>query len=160
MWPRITIPLWHPDHILHRSCLEHQYADGLSTIPDREQTCECYYMSQNLTDLHCMSQPGGCTYCTRAHTQWARFEEDVDDVIPLAIRSVTLEAVKPGVISDTSLVRTITGTCSQDSLEFNTGIFLYSGKHNTIQHLRRSFIWYRMTFDSAEYVRYPWNIQY
>ena len=35
-------------------------------------------------DLLC----GGCHYCTRAHKQWARFTDDVDDVVPLAIRSV------------------------------------------------------------------------
>ena len=40
-------------------------------------------------DLPC----GGCHYCTPAHKQWARFNDDVDDVVPLAIRSV--EAAMP-----------------------------------------------------------------
>ena len=35
----------------------------------------------------------GCHYCTRAHKQWARFNDDVDDVVPLAMGSV--EAVLP-----------------------------------------------------------------
>ena len=35
----------------------------------------------------------GCHYCTRAHKQWAQFNDDVDDVVPLAMRSV--EAVLP-----------------------------------------------------------------
>ena len=32
---------------------------------------------------------GGCKYCTRAHNQWSRFEEDVDYVVPLAVKTVT-----------------------------------------------------------------------
>ncbi|KAG1941073.1 interleukin-1 receptor accessory protein-like 1-A [Pimephales promelas] len=28
----------------------------------------------------------GCRFCRKLHHQWARFEEDVDDVIPLAVR--------------------------------------------------------------------------
>ena len=31
---------------------------------------------------------GGCSYCTRAHNQWSRFEEDVDIVVPLAVKTV------------------------------------------------------------------------
>ena len=31
---------------------------------------------------------GGCKYCVRAHGQWDRFRKDVDDVVPLAVRSV------------------------------------------------------------------------
>jgi hypothetical protein len=30
---------------------------------------------------------GGCSYCSRAHHQWERLCEDVDDVLPLAQRS-------------------------------------------------------------------------
>ena len=37
-----------------------------------------------MRDLPC----GGCHYCTRAHKQWARFNDDVDDVVPLAIHSI------------------------------------------------------------------------
>ena len=31
----------------------------------------------------------GCDFCSRLHKQWARFEADVDDVVPLAIRRVS-----------------------------------------------------------------------
>ena len=30
----------------------------------------------------------GCNFCTRAHSKWTWFKEEVDDVIPLAIRAV------------------------------------------------------------------------
>ena len=33
-----------------------------------------------LQDLPC----GECPYCTRAHSNWSGFEQDVDDVVPLA----------------------------------------------------------------------------
>jgi hypothetical protein len=26
----------------------------------------------------------GCPYCTRAHSNWSGFDQDVDDVVPLA----------------------------------------------------------------------------
>ncbi len=31
---------------------------------------------------------GGCAYCLRAHKQWSRFDDDVDDVVPLAVRNI------------------------------------------------------------------------
>ena len=33
-----------------------------------------------ITGLPC----GGCPYCTRAHLNWSSFDQDVDDVVPLA----------------------------------------------------------------------------
>ena len=33
---------------------------------------------------------GGCPYCTRAHHQWSRFDEEVDDVVPLSFRTPTV----------------------------------------------------------------------
>ena len=70
--------------IIHRPGKKHQNADGLSRIPDEEKFCECYRQGFDINQLPC----GGCRYCSRAHNQWARFEEDVDDVIPLSVRSV------------------------------------------------------------------------
>ena len=32
-----------------------------------------------LQDLPC----GGCPYCTRVHSNWSGFDQDVDDVVPL-----------------------------------------------------------------------------
>ncbi|MCG8109820.1 MAG: RNase H-like domain-containing protein, partial [Candidatus Thiodiazotropha taylori] len=70
--------------IYHRKGTEHCNADALSRIRDPLEACDCYRAGQNLSDLPC----GGCNYCTRAHKQWARVNTDVDDVVPLAVRSV------------------------------------------------------------------------
>jgi hypothetical protein len=34
---------------------------------------------------------GGCNYCTRACQQWERFSEDVDNVVPLAVKVINPE---------------------------------------------------------------------
>ena len=60
--------------IVHRSGKKHQNADGLSRIPDSLLDCDCYHPC------------GGCNFCQRAHTQWSRFELDVDDVVPLSTK--------------------------------------------------------------------------
>ena len=39
-----------------------------------------------LHDLPC----GGCKYCKTVQSQWKKFEEDVEFVIPLTIRSVNV----------------------------------------------------------------------
>ena len=69
--------------ILHRPGNKHSNADGLSRIPDTLSPCDCYTAGTKIEDLPC----GGCHYCERAYNQWSRFEEDVDDVLPLAIKS-------------------------------------------------------------------------
>ena len=68
--------------VLHRKGKCHTNADALSRVPDVLDYCDCYKVGQNLNSLPC----GGCKFCKRAQQQWARFEEDVDDVIPLAVR--------------------------------------------------------------------------
>ncbi|MCG8035188.1 MAG: DDE-type integrase/transposase/recombinase [Candidatus Thiodiazotropha taylori] len=70
--------------ILHRKGAEHTNADALSRIRDPLPECDCYRAGMSVDNLPC----GGCDYCRRAHRQWARFNEDVDDVIPLAVRSI------------------------------------------------------------------------
>jgi predicted aspartyl protease len=72
--------------ILHRPGKLHGNADGLSRIPDNLEECNCYEAGVDISQLPC----GGCPYCERAHKQWSRFEVDVDDVIPLAVRSISL----------------------------------------------------------------------
>ena len=72
--------------ILHRKGVEHENADALSRIKDPLKECDCYRAGSKVEDLPC----GGCSYCRRAHRQWARFNEDVDDVVPLSVRSVDL----------------------------------------------------------------------
>ena len=85
--------------ILHRPGRQHCNADGLSRRPDPEDPCECYEAGKDLGSLPC----GGCPYCTRASGQWDRFHDDVDDVVPLAIRAVrdaaTLDGTKAPSIS-------------------------------------------------------------
>ena len=73
--------------ILHRKGINHENADALSRIRDPLKECDCYKAGLSVEDLPC----GGCPYCRRAHRQWARFNDDVDDVVPLAIRSIDLD---------------------------------------------------------------------
>ena len=72
--------------IIHRKGQKHTNADSLSRIPSTDPVCNCYFAGCNVCDLPC----GGCRYCTQIHNQCARFEDDVDDVIPLAVREITI----------------------------------------------------------------------
>lgn len=84
--------------ILHRRGTEHTNADALSRIRDPLKECDCYRAGVNVTDLPC----GGCPYCRRAHRQWARFDQDVDDVVSLAVRNMnTAETEQPLTESQT-----------------------------------------------------------
>ena len=74
--------------ILHRAGKKHVNADSLSRIPDGLERCDCYQAGASLETLPC----GGCAYCTRAQRQWSRFESDVDDVVPLAIRQISINS--------------------------------------------------------------------
>ena len=77
--------------ILHRSGKTHCNADGISRIPDRMISCDCYVAGQDLESLPC----GGCPYCRRCQEQWSRFESDVDDVVPMVVRQIGTELVDP-----------------------------------------------------------------
>jgi len=68
--------------ILHRSGKDHTNADGLSRITCEE--CPYYKVGKAVEDLPC----GGCSYCTKMHHQWERFDDFVDDVLPLMVRQV------------------------------------------------------------------------
>jgi len=70
--------------IVHRSGVKHANADALSQNPDGLPYCDCYRAGLSPQSLPC----GGCKYCTRVQAQWSSFEEEVDDVIPLAIRAI------------------------------------------------------------------------
>ena len=72
--------------ILHHAGSKHCNADPLSRVPDDTNYCNCYQAGVNPGDLPCQ----GCKYCTRAQRQWSRFEEEVDDVIPLAVCQVVV----------------------------------------------------------------------
>ena len=71
--------------IQHRLGHKHGNADGLSRIPE-EGFCNCYQARVNLADLPCT----GCKYCNRVHKSWKHFESNVDDIVPLAIRTFHL----------------------------------------------------------------------
>jgi hypothetical protein len=85
--------------ILHRPGKQHENADALSRQPENLPGCDCYQAGKQPEQLPC----GGCGFCQRAHQQWARFEEEVDDVLPLAFTPKVLTVLQ---------VRTRTGTCS------------------------------------------------
>ena len=63
----------------HRKGHQHTNADALSRISEKPK-CNSYRPQVKLSDLPCL----GCPYCTKAHTQWDRFHENVDDAVPLA----------------------------------------------------------------------------
>ncbi|KAI7809323.1 hypothetical protein IRJ41_005269 [Triplophysa rosa] len=68
--------------IEHRPGSHHGNADALSRKTLDEESCDCYQAGKELDSLPCK----GCRFCQKLHHQWARFEEDVDNVIPLAVR--------------------------------------------------------------------------
>ena len=63
--------------IQHRPGKKHTNADALSRNPGGTML---RVQPKKLQDLPC----GGCPYCTRAHSNWSGFDQDVDDVVPLA----------------------------------------------------------------------------
>lgn len=46
--------------------------------------CNCYQAGKSVSNLPCR----GCKHCEKLHDHWERFEEDVDDVVPLAVRRI------------------------------------------------------------------------
>ncbi len=72
--------------IQHRAGAKHSNADGLSRIPNSTKPCTCYEASKNVETLPCK----GCKYCSKLHNQWSRFENDVDDVLPVTIREIVM----------------------------------------------------------------------
>ena len=70
---------------VHRPGKDHVNADGLSRIPDPLVQCNYYSYGCDVQDLPC----GGCKYCVRANEQWDRVHEEVDDIVPLAVRHIS-----------------------------------------------------------------------
>ena len=74
--------------IEHRAGRQHANADALSRCnTEGPMDCNCYQAGKEATEMPCQ----GCSHCQRLHEQWARFEEDVDDVVPLVIRQITTQ---------------------------------------------------------------------
>ena len=74
--------------IVHRAGKKHVHADGLVRMPDQLTLCNCYSSGSKVEDLPC----GGCKYCVRSDSNWERFYNDVDDIVPLATRHVSHDA--------------------------------------------------------------------
>ena len=53
--------------------------------------CDCYRAGGELDQLPCQ----GCSHCRKVHEQWSRFDEEVDYVVPLAVRRAEQEADPP-----------------------------------------------------------------
>ena len=71
--------------IVHRPGNDHVNADGLSRIPDPLVQCNYYFYGCDVQDLPC----GGCKYCVRENEQWDRFYDEVDGIVPLAVRHIS-----------------------------------------------------------------------
>ena len=71
--------------IVYRPGKQHLNVDALSRMPVREG-CHHYQGKEILSDLPC----GGCKYCTRTHSQWHAFFQDIGDVILLAGTATTM----------------------------------------------------------------------
>jgi hypothetical protein len=68
----------------HRLGKNHSNADTLSRIPDSLDLCQEYRSGIELSQLPCE----GCHFCTREKQQWSTFEDHIDYVVPLTVRSV------------------------------------------------------------------------
>jgi hypothetical protein len=78
----------------HRSGKNHSNADALSRIPDSLHLCQKYRSGIKLSQLPC----GCCHFCTRAKQQWSTFEDDIDYVVPLTVRSINnLDSIPLGL---------------------------------------------------------------
>jgi hypothetical protein len=77
--------------IVHRAGTKHVNADSLSRIPSSFPLCNYYAAGVELSSLPC----GGCHHCTKLHSQWARFEEEVDFVSPLMIGCLYVSCLCP-----------------------------------------------------------------
>ena len=74
--------------VLHRAGRAHGNADALSRKVDEEEFCANYVGGGGVEDLPCR----GCKFCKRMQEKWGQFFNDVDYVVPLAVRGVEGEA--------------------------------------------------------------------
>lgn len=73
--------------MVHRAGRLHTNADVLSRLPTEPQSCPEYKSHVPLSELPC----GGCKYCQRVNKKWSQFEEDVDYVVPLSVKTLSKE---------------------------------------------------------------------
>ena len=82
------------DYVIeHRAGMQHGKVDGMSHLDIDEPECNCYTVGNDLQGLPCH----GCSYCEKCHTQWERFDSEVDYVVPLAARRVGVGQPAQGV---------------------------------------------------------------
>ena len=76
--------------VKHRAGKKHENADSLSRVQqeDHKEECSSYRLGVKPEDLPC----GGCKKCAKAHENWSRFTEEVDDVVSLTCRQVAVES--------------------------------------------------------------------
>ncbi|VDH93239.1 Hypothetical predicted protein [Mytilus galloprovincialis] len=81
----------------------HQNADALSRLPDL--ACPQNRLAAGNVLKHNLPC-GACDYCTRAHQSWLGFQEDVDNVIPLASHQdcKSFEPIGPHTVLPSSLI--------------------------------------------------------
>ena len=73
--------------IEHREGKRHGNADGMSRLDmDEPGLCDCYTTGSKPQMLPC----GGCDYCSKRHDKWERFNTEVDYVVPLAVRQISV----------------------------------------------------------------------
>ncbi|VDI02855.1 Hypothetical predicted protein [Mytilus galloprovincialis] len=74
------------DHLVNlRTVLERFRENNLKLKPQK-----CKFFQKEVIFLDIKLLPcGGCSYCTRAQKVWSSFEDDVDYVVPLSVRSVS-----------------------------------------------------------------------
>ena len=71
--------------IVPRPGKDHVNEEGLSRISDPLVQCNYYSYGCDVQELPC----GGCKYCVWANEQWDRFHDEVDDIVPLAVRQIS-----------------------------------------------------------------------
>ena len=82
--------------VVHRAGKLHVNADVLSRIPETEGYCPKYRAGVSLSDLPCYSRLNPCKFCTRTEARWARFEDEMDYVVPLSVSRIQVDVPSGG----------------------------------------------------------------
>ncbi|KAH3851020.1 hypothetical protein DPMN_093497 [Dreissena polymorpha] len=71
----------------HRPGRKHVNADTLSRPPMPDKVCSHYVMGAKRFAMLQSPLPllQDCHYCKKAHSNWARFTEEVDEAVPLGV---------------------------------------------------------------------------
>ncbi|CAG2208013.1 unnamed protein product [Mytilus edulis] len=134
----------------------HTNADGLSRRPDDLDSCNCYYAGADIKLLPC----GGCSYCTRAQKVWSSFEDDVDYVVPLSVRSVSEQEED---LDETNLDSLVNCNWISESEITNMG-----AEQREDQELNRLIVWLEDKIEPEEHelylcspsIKHLWNCKH